>query len=220
VDALNDPEFALKVMERAPASLDNALRVALQLEAWYRDATRQRSEQKLLKSRAVNVNVNDAVDEGDVACAQYDSNAIKLFSDCLNKLETRLESALNALHEKPQPQSSTSTGSSTDSFTTTAVVSKGRPASRGRQRNPVSKTLFCWNCDAPGHIKRNCPFPVPMVTPALTSAIQARPQPQTQTKIQPQGNQAVEAQQPNSFVGGLKSTKEPIYLPMELKGWR
>jgi len=40
------------------------------------------------------------------------------------------------------------------------------------------------------------------------------------TQIQPQGNQAVEAQQPNYFVGGLKSTKEPIYLPMELKGRR
>jgi len=39
------------------------LRVALQLEAWYRDAIRQRSEQKLLKSRVVDVNVDDAVDD-------------------------------------------------------------------------------------------------------------------------------------------------------------
>jgi len=214
VDALNDAEFSLKVRERAPASLDNALRVAVQLEAWYRDATRQRSEQKLLRSRVVDVNVDDAVDEGDAACAKYDSGAIKLFSDRLNKLETRLESALNALHAKPQPQSST--GSSTDSLTTTAVASRGRPASRGRLRNPVPRPLFCWNCDAPGHIKRNCPFPVPMVTPAPTSAIQAGPQPQ----IQPQGNQTVKAQQPDSFVGGLKGIKEPIYLPMELKGRR
>ena len=38
LDALNDAEFALKVRQRAPASLVNALRVALQLEAWYRDA--------------------------------------------------------------------------------------------------------------------------------------------------------------------------------------
>jgi len=184
VDAPNDAEFALKVRERAPASLDIALRVAVQLEAWYRDAIRHRSEQKLLKSRVVDVNVDDAVDEGDVACAKYDRSATKLFSDRLNKLETRLESVLNALHLKPQPQSSTSTGISTGSFTTTAVASRGRPASRSRLRNPVPRPLFCWSCDAPWHIKRNCPFPVPMVTPATTSAIQARPQ----TQIQPPGN--------------------------------
>ena len=33
VDALDDAEFALKVRERAPPTLDEALRVALQLEA-------------------------------------------------------------------------------------------------------------------------------------------------------------------------------------------
>ena len=157
------------------------------LEAWYRDATRQRSEQKLLTSRVVDVNVDDAVDEGDAACAKYDSSTIKLFSDRLNKLETRLESTLNALHAKPQPQSSTSTGISTDSLTTTAVASRGRRASWGRLRNPVPRPLFCWNCDAPEHIKRNCPFPVPIMTPAATSAIQAGPQPQ----IQPPGNVCV-----------------------------
>ena len=33
-DALNDAEFALKMKERAPMSLDEALRIALRLEAW------------------------------------------------------------------------------------------------------------------------------------------------------------------------------------------
>jgi len=32
--ALNDAEFALKVKERAPMSLDEARRIALRLEAW------------------------------------------------------------------------------------------------------------------------------------------------------------------------------------------
>jgi len=41
-------------------------------------------------------------DEGDAACAKYDCSVIKLFSDRLNKLETMLESALNAVHAKPQ----------------------------------------------------------------------------------------------------------------------
>jgi len=33
-NALNDAKFALKVKERAPMSLDEALRIALRLEAW------------------------------------------------------------------------------------------------------------------------------------------------------------------------------------------
>ena len=45
VDALDDPDFALKVRERAPTSLDEALRVSLQLEAWSRDARRMRNEE-------------------------------------------------------------------------------------------------------------------------------------------------------------------------------
>jgi len=34
IDALGDPNFALKVRERFPKDLDVALRVALQLDVW------------------------------------------------------------------------------------------------------------------------------------------------------------------------------------------
>ena len=37
INALNDPNFALKVRERFPKDLDTALRVALQLEVWSKD---------------------------------------------------------------------------------------------------------------------------------------------------------------------------------------
>jgi len=40
IDALDDADFGMKVRERAPTSLDDALRVSLQLEAWMKDATR------------------------------------------------------------------------------------------------------------------------------------------------------------------------------------
>ena len=40
IDAMDDADFALKISERAPPTLDEALRVArLQLEAWMEDAT-------------------------------------------------------------------------------------------------------------------------------------------------------------------------------------
>ena len=44
IDAINDPDFALKVSERAPSTLDDAFRIALQLEAWTKDAQRSKRE--------------------------------------------------------------------------------------------------------------------------------------------------------------------------------
>ena len=41
-DALAEPGFALKVRERRPTDLDDALRIALQLEAWSKDTDRRR----------------------------------------------------------------------------------------------------------------------------------------------------------------------------------
>ena len=44
IDALDDADFALKVRERSPASLDDALRISQQLEAWIKDARRGRRD--------------------------------------------------------------------------------------------------------------------------------------------------------------------------------
>lgn len=43
VDRLDDPEVALKVRERNPSNLDDAVRIALQLEARIRDVIRQKA---------------------------------------------------------------------------------------------------------------------------------------------------------------------------------
>lgn len=40
LDALGDPDFALKIRKRHPADLDSALRIALQLEVWTADTAR------------------------------------------------------------------------------------------------------------------------------------------------------------------------------------
>jgi len=50
-DALDDPEMALKVRERAPKSLDEVLQLALRLEAWGKDAQRQTSEVEVRRNR-------------------------------------------------------------------------------------------------------------------------------------------------------------------------
>ena len=51
IDSLNDPDFALKVRERNPSSLDEALRIALQLEAWIRDTNRQKGDETGVKMK-------------------------------------------------------------------------------------------------------------------------------------------------------------------------
>ena len=51
IDALDDPNFALKVRERSPKDLDSALRVALQLEVWSRDV--EQSSRRERKAREI-----------------------------------------------------------------------------------------------------------------------------------------------------------------------
>jgi len=49
LDALGDPELALKIREKYPPDLDSALRIALQLEVWVKDSERlSKTEQKKL----------------------------------------------------------------------------------------------------------------------------------------------------------------------------
>jgi len=97
VDPLDDPEFALKVRERAPATLDEALRISLQLEAWQRDARRQHNDQaKPARSRIVtsvganapNVNDNDVLNVCDTrgATCGVDNVAVALV-ELTKKLE-------------------------------------------------------------------------------------------------------------------------------------
>jgi len=50
LDALADPDFALKVREQHPEDLDSALRIALQLEVWTEDVNRLRGERTQEKS--------------------------------------------------------------------------------------------------------------------------------------------------------------------------
>jgi len=46
LDALDNPDLALKIRERQPSSLDSALRIALQLEVWTTDMNRLKDTTK------------------------------------------------------------------------------------------------------------------------------------------------------------------------------
>jgi len=68
LDALGDPDFALKIRERHPADLDSALRIALQLEVWTADTARVREGEKLERGEGKRVReiTNKKPDQVDV----------------------------------------------------------------------------------------------------------------------------------------------------------
>jgi len=88
VDALDDPDFALKVRERAPATLDEALRVAFQLEAWTKEA-KCRNERSI---QGMKVRKADA--EQDMQVTNVEKR--------LKRLETRLSRGLIEAHPSPK----------------------------------------------------------------------------------------------------------------------
>ena len=94
VDALNDPDFALKVRERAPATLDDALRISLQLEAWSKDA--QRSKQNDSSSRAKargTVGANEPSEQSlQARLDRLEADLTKRFDDFVAMTKSVLES--------------------------------------------------------------------------------------------------------------------------------
>jgi len=52
IDALNDPDLALKVRERSPKDLDSALRIALQLEVWSTNVDRSQWDRAVKDRKA------------------------------------------------------------------------------------------------------------------------------------------------------------------------
>lgn len=84
IDAMDDADLTLKIRERAPPTLDEALRVALQLEAWMKDARRSHIDEATRLKPKVRGAVND-----DVAC----------FSERFDRLEADIYKRFNELLE-------------------------------------------------------------------------------------------------------------------------
>jgi len=136
IDALDDADFGLKVRERAPASLDDALRISLQLEAWMNDASRTRRDNST-KPKTRGANMSDGDD--------------KQLNDRLNRLEDDMTRCLNELMRLNQ----TSVHG--------AVVSEPQPIEGdAKLRSLVNETgthrgyrcskLVCWGCGQAGHV--------------------------------------------------------------------
>ena len=153
IDSLNDADFALKVRERNPGTLDEALRIALQLEAWHQDADRLRLEEAgRQRSRQVRGVAAEEQKPAETFVRQSD------LQDRMNRMEAGLHQYLNEIlqscrlsnqlnHQTANitPSSQTALQSNND------LVSNSKDLKRGGM-----KSNGCWRCGDPNHHKRDC----------------------------------------------------------------
>jgi len=96
IDALNDDEFGLKVRERAPASLDEALRVSLQLEAWLKGASKKLDDSVRIRQK-VHGSVQPAASSGsssshlDERFSRLEANINKRMDEFLDRAQNRYQ---------------------------------------------------------------------------------------------------------------------------------
>ena len=179
IDAL-DVDLSMKVRERDPTSLDEALRIAMRLEAIHqaattRDAIEDVSHRRGKQARGV--------------VAGNDQSAITAVLAKLNELQRRFDSELKSLNwrmsdfeaaaKQPRPQNEVRTTSgnvpvrsqSTDLNVPTAAPSSSRPQRHGSSAGtpaanygrpiPTSAATqrVCYRCGDPSHLMRHCPVP-------------------------------------------------------------
>jgi len=152
IDAMDDIDLALKVRERTPTSLDDALRISQQLEAWAKDARRGRHDDVNATKQKVR-GVGEA--EGD---AQQLRNRLECIEGdvhrCLEGLQ-RLNGpdpgvGIPGAHPVTHPESNK------DKPETVAA-----PKAFNKSRGNRPTKMICWKCGLPGHLQRNCVRPSP-----------------------------------------------------------
>jgi hypothetical protein len=154
IDSLGDADLALKIRERAPPSLDEALRAGLQQEVWTKDAARAQPN-STVKQKSVRVLGDDLL------------RVLSQKVDALQKqFQQSARTAAPAAQPPPEPvyhntqtaQSSYSSESNTVAFTPSgnnSNVYHAPPSSPyyGAQRNNHG----CWFCNSTEHWFRDCP---------------------------------------------------------------
>ena len=175
-NALSDPDFALKVKERTPTSLDEALRIALRLEAWERSTKMGGQEEDRAdraKHRIRTVGKHDASKAPTVLHSE----------DRLTKLETELtqittnmnrqyDELKRLLRENKPSQTTHKNPAEVHAVTEVPPITPSSrksdtqaSASAGESSTPALRPQWhqqghfpCWECGMPGHFQRNCPM--------------------------------------------------------------
>jgi len=138
----------LKVRERTPANLDDALRTALQLEVWTKDVDR-RPDTKPAERRVRETG--------------------KEVTDALNKRRAELEAEIQRMNQTGS--SIPATASPVPPVTTPrpSYATVKLPGEPGHWR----QTVECYGCGAPGRLKRECSDRGPGNRPKKTDSLPA-----------------------------------------------
>ena len=152
IDAPDDADFALKVRERSPASLDDALRISQQLEAWTKDARRGRREDAYVTKPKVR-----GANEPEGAQHQH--------SNLLDRIEGDVHRCLDGLRRLNGPGLGVGNPGThplrhpeTDIWKPATESSSKAPS---RPKGNRSTQLTCWKCGLAGHLQHNCAHPRP-----------------------------------------------------------
>jgi len=173
----------LKVKERAPTTLDEALRIA-RLEAWAKStAMTRQDEDRVDRTRQ---KIRSTKPDGHKAPADFNDRFAGIESEVAKmttNMDRRYEELKQLIMQNNQPKPST------DKNSTEAPASSGpaascpksetqtfnsagegprptnmqtgrnmRPATYQAPQRPQSQIFLCWNCGMPGHLQRNCPM--------------------------------------------------------------
>jgi len=158
LDALDDPELALKIREQQPSDLDAALRIALQLEVWTTDTTRL----KEVKS--------DRVEPKRVREISHLSEPAKETFQEMEKRIAELESRLARQDYngyRPPGTYGSNRGNNRNCYTN----------ANSNSNSYANSNLNCFRCGDATHLVRNCPL---AGTDERTPHIDSRPIPSQQ----------------------------------------
>jgi len=205
LDALGDPDFALKIRERQPADLDSALRIALQLEVWKQDMNRHRDTARPERGRNVREISNRKPTEPTLEAMHKDLERVKKYLEFDRGPPRNPNSGGFSSDRRPDlirhtAPSAYHAGRAPGSAATTAWSSSGQNAAGRGQRpstyhpsvsarppigngyrngnfyRPPDPNSGCFYCGDPAHRAGDC---------TVSSASQQQPEPPPTPRPQP-----------------------------------
>jgi len=147
LDALDDPEFAMRVRERQPATLDAALAKALQMEVWAKNSRNRFAEIKPLEESKRTRKVNQASIVASSSTEERSEALQKGVTEAKKTVATSKKAELKAKREVKETKQKMAK--------LEARLAARKPAPPTNETG--AKQSRCFQCGNPGRFARNCP---------------------------------------------------------------